>query len=162
MPFAAPRITLAFSQRRNGSDDVKLMMVLWPTCDTSPSAIRPAGASPAAVTSAGIPPGHDDDAGSVWRILITRRRTSSIPNWSTTHFIRARNLLSRLPVCSNTRNAASTVGNKSSRDVKSSSASAGCGFAPNPPAMYTRNPDSIEPSSRVRVAATTPTSLNIA
>ena len=28
VPLAAPRITLAFSQRRNGSDDVKLMMVL--------------------------------------------------------------------------------------------------------------------------------------
>ena len=65
VPFAAPRITLAFSQRRNGSDDVKLMMVLWPTCDTSPSVIRPAGASPAVRTSAGIPPGHEDDAGRV-------------------------------------------------------------------------------------------------
>ena len=103
---------------------------------------RPAGASPALARSAGMPPGHDDEAGSVWRTLSTRRRTSSMPSWSTTHFRRARSLLSRLPVCSNTRRMASIVGSRSSRDVKSSSASAGCGVAPRPPAMYTRKPGS--------------------
>ena len=64
----------------------------------TPVVTRPAAASPAASTSGGMPPGHVLEAGSVWRILMTRRRTSSIPNWSTTHFNRARNLLSRLPV----------------------------------------------------------------
>ena len=57
---------------------------------------------------------------------------------------------------------ASIVGSRSSRAVKSSSASAGCGLAPRPPAMYTRKPGSTAPSSSVRVVAITPTSLNIA
>ena len=63
-----------------------------------------------------MPPGHDDEAGSVWRTFSTRRRSSSMPSWSTTHFIRARSLLSRLPVWSNTRSTASMVGSRSSRD----------------------------------------------
>ena len=54
------------------------------------------------------------------------------------------------------------VGSRSSRAVKSSRASAGCGLAPRPPAMNTRKPGSTVPSSRVRVTAITPTSLNIA
>jgi hypothetical protein len=62
----------------------------------------------------------------------------------------------------NTRTIASIVGSRSSRLVKSSRASAGCGLAPRPPATKTRNPASVEPSSRVRVVAITPTSLNIA
>ena len=50
----------------------------------------------------------------------------------------------------------------SSLGVKSSRASAACGFAPSPPATYTRKPRSTLPSSRMRDAAMTPMSLNMA
>ena len=93
---------------------------------------------------------------------MTRACTSSQPRVSTSHFMRARSLLSRLPWLLNTRSTASMVGMRSSLAVKSSSASAGCGLAPRPPATNTRNPASTVPSSSVRVTATTPTSLNIA
>jgi hypothetical protein len=162
VPFAVPRTTLVWTQRVKGSRDANSTRTPWPTAVTSPSVARPAGASPTFCTSGGMPPGHDDEAGSVWRILMTRRRTSSMPSWSITHLRRARSLLSRLPVWSNTRRTASIVGSRSSRVVKSSSDSAGCGVAPSPPAMYTRKPCSTVPSSSVRVTATTPTSLNIA
>ena len=77
--------------------------------------------------------------------------------------MRARNLLSRLPVCSNTRRIASNVGMSCSLAVNGSSASAGCGFAPSPPATNTRNPTSVVPvSGLVRWTAITPASLNIA
>ena len=92
----------------------------------------------------------------------TRRWTSSMPSLSTTHLRRARSLLSRLPVCSNTRSTDSMVGSRSSLAVKSSRASAGWGLAPRPPAMNTRKPCSMVPSSSVRVVAITPTSLNMA
>ena len=162
VPFAVPRITLVCTQRSNGSRAVSSTRTPWPTVVTSPLVALPAALSPAATTSGGIPPGHDDEAGSVRRTFCTRRRTSSIPRVSTSHFIRARNLLSRLPAWSNTRRAASIVGMRSSREVKSSNANAGCGVAPKPPAMKMRKPCSTEPSSLVRVVATTPTSLNIA
>ena len=45
-----------------------------------PVVLRPAGESPSATTSGGIPPGQVDDAGNVCRILSTRRRTSSMPS----------------------------------------------------------------------------------
>ena len=125
-------------------------------------AATPAGASPSFWTTSGMPPGQLDEASSRWRVLNTRRWTSSKPSSSTTHLRRARSLLSRLPVCSNTRSTDSMVGSRSSLAVNGSRASAGCGLAPRPPAMNTRKPCSIEPSSRVRVAATTPTSLNMA
>ena len=51
---------------------------------------------------------------------------------------------------------------RSSLEVNSSRASAGCGLAPRPPATNTRKPASTVPSSRVRFTATTPTSLNMA
>ena len=54
------------------------------------------------------------------------------------------------------------VASRSSRGVNSSSARAGWGVAPSPPAMKTRKPASVVPSGRARVTATTPTSLNIA
>ncbi len=54
------------------------------------------------------------------------------------------------------------VASRSSRGVNSSSAIAGCGLAPRPPAMNTRKPASTVPSGRGRFTATTPTSLNIA
>ena len=81
---------------------------------------------------------------------------------STSHFIRARSLLSRFPKWSWTRRIASIVGSRSSRDVNSSSACAGCGFAPSPPAKKTRNPGSTLPSGQGRLTAITPTSLNMA
>ena len=62
--------------------------------------------------------------------------------------MRARSLLSRLPWWSCTRSIASMVGSRSSREVNSSSASAGCGLAPSPPAMNTRNPGSTVPSGQ--------------
>ena len=46
--------------------------------------------------------------------------------------------------------------------VNSSSARAGWGLAPRPPATNTRKPASTDPSSSVRVAPMTPTSLNMA
>ena len=54
------------------------------------------------------------------------------------------------------------VGRRSSREVNSSSAIAGCGLAPRPPAMKTRKPGSTVPSSSGRFTAMMPTSLNIA
>src|SRR5205823_1201035 len=60
------------------------------------------------------------------------------------------------------RSTASSVGSSSSRGVNSSRACAGWGLAPSPPATNTRKPGSTEPSSRGRITATTPTSLNIA
>ena len=91
-----------------------------------------------------------------------RRRSSSMPRVSTSHFMRARSLLSRLPKWSNVRRHASRVASSSSRDVNSSSAWAGWGLAPRPPATKTRNPGSTEPSSLGRLTAMTPTSLNMA
>ena len=76
--------------------------------------------------------------------------------------MRARSLLLRLPACSKTRTHASMVGRSSSRGVNSSSASAGCGLAPRPPATNTRKPASVSPVGSWRVTATTPTSLNMA
>ena len=46
--------------------------------------------------------------------------------------------------------------------MKSSSACAGCGVVPRPPARNTLKPGSSEPSARGRVTAMMPTSLNIA
>ena len=43
------------------------------------------------------------------------------------------------------------VGRRSSREVNSSSACAGCGLAPSPPAMNTLNPGSTVPSGRGRL-----------
>ena len=122
----------------------------------------PAGASPAFWTSAGMPPGHDEDASRNLRSLRILRCVSSQPSFCTTHFIRARSLLSRSPVALKTLTTDSIVGMSSSRGVKSSRARAGKGLAPRPPATNTRNPASVDPSSRVRVVATTPTSLNMA
>ena len=45
----------------------------------------------------GMPPGQVEDASRNWRVLSTRRWTSSKPSVCTTHFMRARSLLSRLP-----------------------------------------------------------------
>jgi hypothetical protein len=50
-------------------------------------------------TSTGMPPGHDDEASRNLRSLRMRRCVSSQPRVCTTHFMRARSLLSRLPVC---------------------------------------------------------------
>ena len=110
-----------------------------------------------------MPPGHDDDAGSVWRTLSTRRRTSSMPSWSTTHFMRARSLLSRLPVWSNTRSDGLDGGQQ---------VFAG-GEVLQRHGRVRRGPEAagdVDPEARlrpsrprcVRVVAMTPTSLNMA
>ena len=54
------------------------------------------------------------------------------------------------------------VASRSSREVNSSRAWAGCGLAPSPPATKTRKPGSTVPSGRGRLTAITPTSLNMA
>ncbi len=128
---------------------------------TAPGA-TPAGASPALSTASGIPPGHDDDATSSLRSRRIRAWTSSQPIVVTSHFMRARSLLSRLPWFEKTRRIDSIVASRSSRGVNSSRARAACGLAPRPPATKTRNPASRVPSSSVRVVAMTPTSLNMA
>ena len=81
------------------------------------------------------------------RWVSTRRCTSSKPSVSTSHFIRARSLLSRLPAWSNTLRQASIVGRSSSRGVKSSRARAGWGVVPRPPAMNTLKPRSTSPAA---------------
>ena len=128
---------------------------------TTPAA-TPAAASPAFTTSSGTPPGHEEEPSRRRRSLMTRAWSSSQPIVSTSHFIRARSLLSRLPWLLNTRRIASRVGISSSRGVKSSRASAGWGLAPRPPATNTRKPRSTLPSSPVRVVPITPMSLNMA
>ena len=65
MPLAVPRMTLVATQRLYGSRGVSVTLTPCPTAVASTVAERPAGLSPAMVTSAGMPPGHDDDAGSV-------------------------------------------------------------------------------------------------
>ena len=81
-----------------------------PTGVGSVPVATPAGASPSSSTMAGMPPGQVDEASSSWRSRRTRRRSSSMPIWSTTHFRRARSLLSRLPKWSKVRRMASMVG----------------------------------------------------
>ena len=136
--------------------------VPWPTAVTVAGSPAPAGSSPSICTSAGIPPGQEVDATRNLRWVSTRRWTSSKPSVSTSHFMRARSLLSRLPAWSNTLKQASMVGSNSSRGVKSSRARAGCGVVPSPPAMNTRKPRSTVPSSVWRATPITPTSLNMA
>src|SRR3546814_12632149 len=109
-----------------------------------------------------MPPVQDDDATSILRSLKMRSCISSKPIVSTSHFIRARSLLSRFEKLEKTRKIDSSVAMRSSRDVNSSRASAGCGLAPRPPATNTRKPGSTVPSGRVRFAAITPMSLNLA
>ena len=58
---------------------------------------RPPGHRPAPRTTAGMPPGQVLEARSSLRSFRIRWRSSSIPIVSTTHFSRARSLLSRLP-----------------------------------------------------------------
>ncbi len=164
VPLAAPRTTLVSSHRSYGSRRViRDGDALTDDGRRRRRSATPAGASPAFSTSLG------DAAGPRRRRRQQRAApsgraawTSSQPSVSTTHFMRARSLLSRLPVWSNTRRTASIVGRRSSLEVKSSSASAGCGLAPRPPATNTRKPASTVPSSSVRVVAMTPTSLNMA
>ena len=70
---------------------------------------RPARRPPRS-TTAGTPPGQPAAARRRRRSLSTRVRTSSMPRVSTSHFMRARSLLSRLPAWSNTRRIASMRG----------------------------------------------------
>ena len=63
----------------------------------------PAGSSPPSATASGMPPGHDDDASRNLRSLRMRACSSSQPIVSTSHLMRARSLLSRLPWLENTR-----------------------------------------------------------
>ncbi len=122
--------------------------VPWPMAvGVTPSA-RPAGSSPSFSTMAGMPPGQDEEATSRWRSFRILACSSSQPRVSTSHFMRARSLLSRFPWLLNTRRQASRVAMRSSREVNSSRARAGWGLAPRPPATNTRKPGSIEPSSR--------------
>ena len=92
--------------------------VPWPTAVTVAGSPAPAGSSPSICTSAGIPPGQEVDATRNLRWVSTRRWTSSKPSVSTSHFMRARSLLSRLPAWSNTLKQASIVGSNSSRGVE--------------------------------------------
>ena len=162
VPLATPRTTLASSHALRGSSRRSVTGVPWPIgVGTAPSP-RPAGASPALSTASGRPPGHVEEATSILRSLKMRAWSSSKPMVSTSHFMRARSLLSRLPKFEKTRRIDSRVAISSSREVNSSRARAGCGLAPRPPAMNTRNPASRVPSATVRVAAITPMSLNIA
>ena len=139
--LAVPRTTLASTQRLCGSRPVSVTGVPWPISGRADVRRREAGGL---VTErrhlAGSHRATTTTRAAGCAVVSTRRSTSSNPSVSTSHFMRARSLLSRLPVCSNTRSSASIVGSRSSREVNSSSASAGCGLAPSPPAMNTRKP----------------------
>ena len=97
MPLAVPRTTLASSQRPYGSLRWMLTGVPQPMAVGSTAVLTPAGASPCSSTYAGIPPGQLVEASRNLRSLSTRSRSSSMPIVSSSHFMRARSLLSRLP-----------------------------------------------------------------
>ena len=162
VPLATPRTTLASSQALYGSSRRSVTGVPWPERGGRAEAEAGRRRRRASTTSSGMPPGQVELATRNLRSLRMRAWSSSQPIVSTSHFMRARSLLSRLPWLENTRRIASIVASRSSRGVNSSSARAGCGLAPRPPATNTRKPASRVPSSSVRVVAITPTSLNIA
>src|SRR3546814_19013803 len=100
-----------------------------------------------------MPPGQDDDATSILRSLKMRSCISSKPIVSTSHFIRARSLLSRFEKLEKTRKLDASVPMRSSRAGNSSRAIAGWGLAPSHPATHTGQPGATVQPGRGGTAA---------
>ena len=156
VPLARPRTTLAVSHCCKRREALELAPGVAPRADEAAVGAHrvpmPAGASPCSSTTAGMPPGYVADAGRNLRSLRIRSRSSSIAHGVDEPLQRGRAACCR--GCRSgpaTRRIASMVGRRSSREVNSSSACAGCGLAPRPPAMNTLKPGSTVPSGRGRL-----------
>ena len=101
VPLARPRTTLAVSHCWNGVRPAELDRRGAGADEPAVGADRGAHAgrrvAVLARRSSGTPPGYVADAGRNLRSLRMRSRSSSMPMVSTSHFMRARSLLSRLP-----------------------------------------------------------------
>ena len=97
VPLATPRTTLASSHRPKGSDFLNTTFVPQPIGVGSIDVEIPAGSSPCSRTYSGMPWAHVVAAMRSLRSLRMRSRSSSTPMVSSSHFMRARSLLSRLP-----------------------------------------------------------------
>ena len=119
---------------------------------------------PASATSSGMPPGQVDEASRSLRSLRIRR-LQLVPARACRRATscRARSLLSRLPVARTPAGSASMVGSRSSRGGELLEGEGrDAGWRRGRRRRTPGSPASTVPSSSVRVAAMTPTSLNMA